>query len=49
VEKVEKFNITGLQLHLSLLRGRVSAELVQKVGMSNTGIGGPQWKRKKKY
>jgi hypothetical protein len=35
---LETFIITGLQLHLSLLRGRDSAEFVEKVGMSNTEI-----------
>jgi hypothetical protein len=29
--------MTGLQLQLSLLRGRGSAELVEKVGTSNKG------------
>jgi hypothetical protein len=37
VAKVGNIQITGLQLQLSLLRGRGSAELVEKVGMSNTG------------
>jgi hypothetical protein len=35
VAKVAK--ITGLQFQLSVLRGRDSAELVEKVGKSNTG------------
>jgi hypothetical protein len=35
---LEKSKITGLQLQLSLLSGRGIAELVKKVGMSNTGI-----------
>jgi hypothetical protein len=39
VAKVEKKSkIIGLQLQLSLLRGRDSAELVEKVGTSKTGI-----------
>jgi hypothetical protein len=38
VAKVTNISITGLQLQLSLFRGRGSGELVEKVGMSNTGI-----------
>jgi hypothetical protein len=37
VAKVGDIQITGLQLQLSLLRGRGCAELVGKFGMSNTG------------
>jgi hypothetical protein len=36
--KLKTSKITGLQLQLSLVRGCDSAELVEKVGMSNTGI-----------
>jgi hypothetical protein len=35
---LETSKITWLQLQLSLLRGRGCAELVEKVGTSNTGI-----------
>jgi hypothetical protein len=35
---VAKVGKIKLQLHLSLFRGRGSAELVEKVGMSNIGI-----------
>jgi hypothetical protein len=38
VGKVENILITGVQLQLSLLRRRGSSVLVEKVGMSNTGI-----------
>jgi hypothetical protein len=38
LEKVGNIKITGLQRYLSLLRGRGSAELVEKVVMSNTEI-----------
>jgi hypothetical protein len=35
---LEKSKITGLKLQLSLLRGRGSSEMLEKVGKSNTGI-----------
>jgi hypothetical protein len=34
---LENIYITGLQIKIYLLRRRGSAELVEKVGMSNTG------------
>jgi hypothetical protein len=37
VAKVGNIRITGLQLQLSLLSGRGSAEMVEKVGMSSNG------------
>jgi hypothetical protein len=37
VAKVGNIYITGLQLQLTLLRGRGGAELMEKVGTYNTG------------